>query len=489
MMIIIRDSMLPYFDISKTKRLCMLDYLRSVHIIEDKKATVPKFVKNWGNEVESVCFEVNESKYNIYKEFNDGGAILANTFSDGIVLLSEDEKMFYLKKVGPLGFFELLKCGGFFIEDGKNEYALSNMMKSRYAFSDIEYYSVTILPTQDCNARCFYCFEQEKKSIAMNNEIADKVVNYLVDRIPKNSSIKYTWFGGEPLLEIPIIDKIVNDVNQRKEYSLNYTSSVITNGSKLNEELLFKMIRAWHLKSIVISIDGYREEHDRRKNYIQSTDERFLDYEIAIKNIGLCLREGINVICRLNLDKNNTRDLESIFQDLLEFVEYNNFSIQLSTLHDVPGFRNNDFYSKKDLRRFYRYSYRLLKRYGFAKNPINFMPHRSKGNCAATSLNTIVIGADGNLYRCYQEIMENKTKVGDVESGISFNDNYYRWYNVFLANDSECEKCIMFPICQGGCAFYREKKIYGDKACHRTKYYFDLILEDLYYYYYAKEEE
>lgn len=488
-MIIVRDSTLPYFDISKKKRLGMLDYLRFSHIIVEKGAEVPCYVKKWGDEVETVCFEADESKYNVYKDFMGGGALLANTFSDGIVLFSEEEKIFYLKKIGPLGFFELLKCGGFFIEKGKNEYVLSNMLKSRYAFSDIEYYSVTILPTQNCNARCFYCFEQEKKCISMSDETIEKVINYLVDRIPNNSSLQYTWFGGEPLLESNVIKKIINDVNHRKDNSLKYTSSIITNGSKLNEKLLYEMVNIWHLKSIVISIDGYREEHDLRKNYIQSTDEHMLDYEVAIKNIGLCLRKGINVICRLNLDKNNVRDLESIFQDLLVFVEDENFSIQLSTLHNVPGVDNSDFYSKKDLRRFYRYSYRLMKNYGFIKNPIKLMPHRSKGNCAATSLNTIVIGADGNLYRCYQETMENKTKVGNVESGIIFNDNYYQWYDTFLANDPECERCIMFPICQGGCAFYRAKKIYGDKACHRTKYYLDLILEDLFYYYYVEEEE
>lgn len=65
----------------------------------------------------------------------------------------------------------------------------------------------TILTTTDCNAKCFYCFQKDKKHIDMPMKVAQDLAKYIVDHY-NGKQVELHWFGGEPLYNEPVIDEI-----------------------------------------------------------------------------------------------------------------------------------------------------------------------------------------------------------------------------------------------------------------------------------------
>ena len=64
-----------------------------------------------------------------------------------------------------------------------------------------------ILPTEQCNYRCKYCYESFKKG-KMPQDIQESVIKYVRKNIGRYSGLRVSWFGGEPLLAMDVIEHI-----------------------------------------------------------------------------------------------------------------------------------------------------------------------------------------------------------------------------------------------------------------------------------------
>ena len=83
---------------------------------------------------------------------------------------------------------------------------ISNLRK------DNEAQQLTFVVTQDCNLMCKYCYMLGKnKSKKMSFEMAKKAVDFFLDNnLIDTKYVILDFIGGEPLLEIELIDKIVD---------------------------------------------------------------------------------------------------------------------------------------------------------------------------------------------------------------------------------------------------------------------------------------
>ena len=137
--------------------------------------------------------------------------------------------------------------------------------------------SYTFQVTEDCNLNCSYCYQINKTKKTMPFEVAKNAIdcifdnNYKIDSYFKLDNIKgliFDFIGGEPFLEIELIDKIM-DYYVHKAYlyesdlAYKYMISMSTNGTLYNDDKVQKFIKKWRDKlSIGISLDGCRELHD-----------------------------------------------------------------------------------------------------------------------------------------------------------------------------------------------------------------------------------
>ena len=127
--------------------------------------------------------------------------------------------------IPPNLYDEYYKCKEGDCYDIKNEFLINNFFCKEEDFSnekDIineiqriilkpDFMQLTIMPTEQCNFRCIYCYESFEKG-KMTKQIADAIVIYIEKNISNYKGIKIDWFGGEPLLAMDIIEYISDKV-------------------------------------------------------------------------------------------------------------------------------------------------------------------------------------------------------------------------------------------------------------------------------------
>jgi len=153
--------------------------------------------------------------------------------------------------------------------------------------------SITFIVTKDCQLACKYCYLVGKNSKErMPWEVAKQAVDYILDHEAefKEESVIWDFIGGEPFLEIELIDRICDyiklELYRRNHHWFNsYRFSFSTNGINYHEEKVQHYIEKNHNHlSIGITIDGTRQKHDLNRVYKNS--ERG-SYDDVVKNIPL----------------------------------------------------------------------------------------------------------------------------------------------------------------------------------------------------------
>lgn len=97
------------------------------------------------------------------------------------------------------------------------DYLRLSYFKSAYSSDNL---GLTILPTIGCNLRCPYCFEESKPTGLMSDEIIENLISF-IKKNAVNKKYTITWFGGEPLLGISVIEKILDKLSLSQEGFLN----------------------------------------------------------------------------------------------------------------------------------------------------------------------------------------------------------------------------------------------------------------------------
>lgn len=153
--------------------------------------------------------------------------------------------------------------------------------------------NITFIVTRDCNLRCTYCYEKHKENYSMSFEIAKKAVDFLFEEDEHQSIIINNkdadcvileFIGGEPLIEIKLIDKIL-DYFLDKAISLNhrwarkFMISMSSNGVLYFSKDVQDFLHKYEGKvSLNISIDGNKQLHDKCRLFPDGRPS----YDIAI---------------------------------------------------------------------------------------------------------------------------------------------------------------------------------------------------------------
>jgi len=418
-----------------------------------------------------------KSLFNLERTFSDGITILINTLTEAVISLNEEEYHKY-NSIGEYSNYDdkiivQLFLLGFLTKEDDSELFKLEIIRNRSAFASSDAINITIFPTQECNARCFYCFEKGEKQAPMTIDTANKVINYITKNVTIEDEIVFRWFGGEPLVAIHIIDYITENINNYFNGKLNYSSIVTTNGLNISDELIDKAKTKWHTKKFHVTIDGYKEEHNKRKNFC---DETVNAYDKLLIDISKLINAGIFVVCRFNLDKKNINQLDRILQDLEQFKKSDLFYIHATTLRRPIGAPLEDYILTKDYDWVYNNIWRKMFAYGFYEDIKHILPLRLRGNCLACVMNEILINSEGNLFKCLQHTTDSAHKVGDCSTGVIFNKNYLEWLDVSIKRP-QCQKCAYLPMCAGGCKEYWYQNRPEISPCAREKSYFNTLTQ------------
>lgn len=208
------------------------------------------------------------SEYNYYV-FTDKGELIYNTIGDSFVFLpsGQTEKLKNL----DWNFFTEEQMSSFrkaniIVDDGLDEREF--LMKEYDISHKSPVYYLTLLPTLDCNVKCWYCFERLKKGSRLLPSTKDAILKH-VEHVMRGElgirKLAVELFGGEPLLyyQEDLHDLLKEIKKTVIEAGKSFNLLLITNGINLTSKTI--NLLAEFSPHIQISIDGERNTHNRVK--------------------------------------------------------------------------------------------------------------------------------------------------------------------------------------------------------------------------------
>lgn len=171
------------------------------------------------------------------------------------------------------------------------------------------YKSITFIVTKDCQLACKYCYLVGKNAKErMSWDVAKKTIDYILNNHSffNEETVVWDFIGGEPFLEIDLIDKICDYIKTEMfrlchPWFNNYRFNFSTNGINYNSEKIQSFIKKniTHL-SIGITIDGTKRKHDlnriwktedMERGVVPNQSEEKGSYDDVVKNIPLWLEQ------------------------------------------------------------------------------------------------------------------------------------------------------------------------------------------------------
>lgn len=399
---------------------------------------------------------MKQSVYNYHVPFGDSVIFLNGLTEASFQVPGELYPYYQALMEGPDGqpeefapFIEKLRKDGFIVDNDADERAA---VGAKYdAMRCPDEFHVMILPTYQCNLRCWYCV-QDHAAEWLDADMCRRVRSLIERGVnqPGIRRLQISWFGGEPLLaydQVLELTRFAQSLARRNEQE--FICSITTNATLLTPARI-DALRQTGVTSYQITIDGKQDVHDSVKKLSGASA-----FDTALRNIAyICRDTPCNL--RFNYTPENLEP-EAIVADLAsrlpEEIRRNiDFNIQ-PVWQNKPG--AVDF---SDVMRLMELTAGIgirpsLKPGGFCYvDKAHFTcvyPSCTAGKCdnGVEGVRKARINADGTL---------DET---DVETS-----HYKPAYEV---PDSECSQCRYLPFCWGPCTQkrYLQLRDTGRVAC------------------------
>jgi uncharacterized protein len=426
------------------------------------------------------------SRYNHFQRWDNGLYLAYNAGSGAVGLMTEQQFAEYEALITKLSgtesadlspaerdLIKTLSYGRFLRPDHINEVEAIRFDHNRARY-DQSSLGLVIAPTMACNMACRYCFEENKNG-RMNEATMAALVAFVRERAAVLGSLDVTWYGGEPLLALDIIEKLTGEfLALAEEYKIAYTASVVTNGYLLTPEVVNRL-RDWHVVSAQVTLDGPARLHNQKRPLKNGK----ASFTTIIKNMTYAAGHmGIGV--RVNVDKDYT--IETIGELLTELSAtglQQRVGIYFGLLEASATVCSNIAEACLETVEFSRVEidfYRLLLQRGFR---IDRLPSPSAAFCMAQMTSAFVADHEGYLYRCWNYVGDRSRAMGTVFEPVDFqHPNFTRLFAFDPTAHDTCTACNLLPLCMGGCPARRADRNLPEEAlCDSWKYNLQPMLE------------
>ena len=388
------------------------------------------------------------SQYCLTKEVCDG-VLLFHMLTKEMLLLTEEE---YENRLSS----QYLRARWFVVPEELKEKEYVEMVRLVTKSMNAKSPSITkytILPTSDCNARCYYCYELGRARVPMSDEVAVRTARYIKDHCG-GEKVSINWFGGEPLFNSPAMDLICEELNKA---GVVYSSTMLSNGYLFDDEAVKKAAGLWGLKSVQITMDGTEEIYNKSKAYIYKGVNA---YKVVLENIARLLKTDIKVIIRLNMNLKNADDLMAFADELAaRYPDKTNLRVYAYLLYDDKPVEER--YSAEGWTELYDALHRLnskLLELGLSTKKQRILRKTLRLNsCKADSGKSVIVMPDGKLKLCNQYAEDDY--IGDIFSD-GFDKEVMESWQERCEELPECQTCFNYPDC------IRLKKCKNGNACY-----------------------
>lgn len=323
-----------------------------------------------------------------------------------------------------------------------------------------------IIITNNCNFRCSYCtlpqIHSKDQDIFIKKELAFVAIDTFFKTISKKVTVHF--FGGEPLLNFPLLKEIGEyAIKRAKKSSKKLTLSIATNGSILSNEIIEYLIK--NNFDILYSIDGDQDLHNTNRQFANKTDS----YEVVIKNAETLLKNikrKEKILGRATLTTYDI-DIWRISTTLSE-IGFKYIQIEPSFVpENSPLVVKTEHISliKENLINFAKNYAEMFKR---EKNPFVFLPigfflskitNRQFSNYWCEYAKTsVVINTDGKIYPCHR--FTHISSLGSEMSEMHSSEKLRPFRERTSDTIKKCDTCWLKYYCGGTC--YHHSYIYNN---------------------------
>lgn len=374
----------------------------------------------------------------------DNGILIINFLTSEMIYLNEKEKA-KLEKKELTDIKKQLISKWFFVPVDNDDLMLYKQLEntrsmiysgSENKLADNIITTYTILPTTDCNARCFYCFELGRNRSMMTEETAGDIAEY-IEKNCGGKPVRLRWFGGEPLYNVRIIDIICGKLRDKK---IEYVSNMVTNGYLFDEQIIERAKSLWNLQNIQITLDGTEKIYNRVKAFIYKDVNPFLR---VTDNIERLLAAGFNVHVRMNMDFHNEAELYDLVNYLHDrYSQFDNFTAYSHLLFEENG-KQRTLEEKEKLVKEYIKLEKYMHDKGIFRYSVLTNTYK-KATCMASKDNSVVVMTDGRLGKC--EYYTDSNAWGSIYSEDIDYDMKNK-YKVSRKYFPQCDDCAYRPFC------------------------------------------
>lgn len=303
-----------------------------------------------------------------------------------------------------------------------------------------------ILPTEQCNFRCTYCYEDFLIGKMKRNTV-EAIKKLLELRVPNLDVLKISWFGGEPLAAKDIVYEISDFIItlQKKYPRFKYISGMTTNAFLLKEDVLKKLI-SHGISSYQISLDGTEEMHNQTRIRLngQGTFNKIWDNLLSAKNTNL----DFTITIRIHITPDNVEDVYLLVDQLkFRLNRDKRFSVFFKAIENLGGPKTGSFkvVQGKDkseiLENFYSYLGEELR----AKKLDDNGPYV----CYAAQTNSFMIRADGKIGKCTVAFSDDRNILGKINDDGTveiISDKLALWTRGIKSQNKDELRCPMYKI-------------------------------------------
>lgn len=306
--------------------------------------------------------------------------------------------------------------------------------------------TITFIVTKDCQLACKYCYlvgKNAKERMSWN--IAQQAIDYILEHefdFPEESVV-FDFIGGEPFLEIDLIDRICDylkkEMFRRNHHWFNsYRFSFSTNGINYDSEKVQNFIKKnYDHLSIGITVDGTQKKHDLNRIWKTNDMEKGLmpnpkdergSYVDVIKNIPLWLEQFPNAGTKVTV---SSADIPYIKESVLHLYSLGIHDVSINCVFEDVWHEGDDVLFEEQL---FELADSIIDKNLFEDFSCSFFSEiigkpldkitDNQNWCGAGRM--LSIDAAGNFYPCTRfaqySLREKKAwTIGNVHDGIDKN--------------------------------------------------------------------
>lgn len=337
---------------------------------------------------------------------------------------------------------------------------------------------------ETCNLACKYCYCSTCRDMPnqglMSETVVRQAITWLFAMSGRSEQVSITFFGGEPLLNKPVLRFAIEYSQQlAKLHGKKVFYSMTTNGTLMDDEVI-GYIKRYNF-GLMVSLDGPPEIHNAQCPTQNGQDS----FDMAAAGIKKLMARRRSVTVRCTMAHPVPRML-----DLIRFFE--NFGFTRIVLGRAVNpvkpspvdFTEEDFAecARQEREELIPWMLDMLTKGKIPKYfpYANFINEQEKGahapkvspfKCGACR-GTTTVGADGTLYPCHRFVGMKAWRIGNILNGPDYErcKQFWRDYRASIAHG--CESCWMWAQCKGPCPW----EIAGaDGSFHKPHRHCDLV--------------